>query len=219
MLILITRHAHYHGDSDDCSISEDVGKKDAYKVQEAFFKFLKDRYPSDVPTGLAFAFSSTLRAVRTAEILQRGLGYCDMVIRSLFITDRDRVSEADLDQILLDIIKTAKMYETEIVVIAAHGNMPAMFAETAHRFVTSKKIQLENTMTSCGYLIDMSGEGVIFSVDPRYGLFDVQYKKEKKVISEEIKPVPSSIVEEKSAKKKPKPKVEDVNDLDNDIPF
>jgi broad specificity phosphatase PhoE len=108
---------------------------------------------------LTMSFSFTRRALESAEILKYQE---DVVVTGLFIARRQDIP--DPMRIVQKILGLLSFYEANVATIVAHGDMPAVLAETLIGVTGLKVPRLYMPATGSGYLVDMgTGELVTLS--------------------------------------------------------
>lgn len=158
-LIAVVRHGDYVGNGDDtCPLSE-LGWNQIVKVRELIEQHCRSVYSSnreDV-TRLTFSFSTAVRALQSATLL-RSFRDGDIVITDLFITEREDIESPQ--KIVEMILSRLNHWGLSVAVIVAHGDMPAVLAETVRNLAKNEEGKsLPYPEKGEGFIVDVeSGE-------------------------------------------------------------
>lgn len=168
--IIIVRHGEYVGSGgSECQLSE-FGKKQMAALRKIIFTYLeqiygKSKYGSPDVKRLLFSFSSSKRAIESSTSLSDGE---DMIVTELFLTERSEIKEPLASEIVNMVLSRLRHWGASVAVIVAHGDMPAVFAETVRKMAkTSEKFdQLPYTDKAQGYIVGVeTGEVLKLSPD------------------------------------------------------
>lgn len=147
-----------HGDRDyghDPALNE-RGIKQIQSLREVIRAFAKKamKVAGDQSSKrVLFSFSDSARAWQSI----RGLSGRDedIIVTNLFITERRDIQEPV--KIVQKVTNLALHYGADVIVIVAHGDMPAVIAEAAHESVTGEKLdRLPSPREACGYIVNMT---------------------------------------------------------------
>lgn len=200
-LLVIVRHGEYSG-GDSSPLSVD-GRKQIEGLRKVVNDFVAKTFGEVETTKICFSFSGFPRAIESIQ----GLRSCgeDIVVTNLYMTDRSDIREPQ--KILEKVMGVATHYAADVIIIVAHGEMPAVVAETAHEFVTGKKLgnDLPYVGKGRGFIVNM----VTGEVTP-IGYDSLEAKKPPQPKTRHIPEfVPPPI----------KPTRQKFQDMDDDIPF
>jgi len=148
--LVVVRHGRDNGDA-----LSDEGIRQVRNLRQIIWDHVAAIFGENKVVPLYFCFSDFKRALQTAQKLSSG--YCgDIVITNLYLTLRGEIRKPRA--ILEKVLKIADCYCAQVVVVVAHGEMPAVLAETAHEFVTGEKLlkELPPTSQACGHIVDLS---------------------------------------------------------------
>lgn len=158
-LLVIVRHGNY--DSGDAPLSK-KGVEQVESLRNVINTFCIDNAKTagnDWITRIFFSFSHQKRVVQSVQEL-RSAGE-DVIITS-GTDDTERHDIRKPQEILKKVMGLAEWYGADVIVIVAHGHMPAVITETAHEFVTGKKMeQLPYVSEACGYIVNMKTGKVV----------------------------------------------------------
>lgn len=209
--LVIVRHGDYGYGYDDEPLSK-FGLEQMKKLREVINIFVeKAKVTGEEIPSVFLSFSSLNRAFQSIrELYWDGYGYEIVVINEGYASRSDiREPQKILDRVM----GIANRYNADLIVIVAHGDMPSVIAETAHEFVTGKKLgeTLSHPGKACGFIVNMA-TGEITSIG--YDSLD-EKKPLHPVVQETSRPVirggPPRI---NGPVKKGGP-----SDIDDDIPF
>ena len=160
-LLVIVRHGDYSGSENDPL--SDAGIKQIRNLRKVINAFIEKKFGEKRIARIRLSFSHQERAIQSIQELS--FDGEDIVITNLYLTRRSEVREPR--KILEKVMGIANHYGADVVVIVAHGDMPAVVVETAHEFVTGNKLSaLPPVHEACGFITDMTtGEVVPISFD------------------------------------------------------
>ena len=150
-LLVVVRHGHDSGDR-----LTDGGIEQVRNLRQIIWDHVSAVFGKDQKIKpLYFCFSDYKRALQTAQKLSSGHGG-DIIITDLYLTRRHEIHEPE--RIIEKVMKLADCYGSPVIIIVAHGEMPAVLAETAYWWATAKSFlgQLRPTGQACGHIVDMS---------------------------------------------------------------
>ena len=207
-LLVIVRHGDYGIGSGDSPLSE-IGLKQMQDLERVISaRVIKEAEATGEKrvTRIVFSFSDLKRVFQSAQAL-RSLGEYIIVTGGLYLTTRDEIREPQ--KILEEVMGIAKYWGANVIVIVAHGQMPAVITETAHEFVTGKKLeQLPNVREACGYITMMStGEVMPIRWD------SLEEEKQSRPVVKGGPPRPTGVVIRSGPPYRP------IDYPDDDIPF
>lgn len=154
--LVIVRHGEY-GSGNRSSLTEG-GLKQMQNLKKAIDGFFEKVFGDKPPKRICFSFSNYPRAVQSIQELVYDCE--DIILTELFMTDRNRIYEPE--KIFEKVTDIAQYYGADIVVIVAHGQMPAVLTETAHELATRKKLaELPYVGNACGYITNLNTGEVV----------------------------------------------------------
>lgn len=162
-----------HGDSNgyNNSLSE-LGVSQVNALRKIIVAYLRDIYGHDAGT-LRFSFSSYKRMIESSTLLSKndyGEDYWDMgdmVVTELFLANRCDIGESRITQIVQMVLSRIEHWGASIAIIVAHGDMPAVFAETVRRMAKGHREfdPLPDTEEARGYIISVE-TGEVLKLSP-----------------------------------------------------
>ncbi|MDP2651645.1 MAG: hypothetical protein Q8O94_00730 [bacterium] len=172
-----------HGIGSDSALS-DGGRATIRRTGDVIDALTKKALGAKKVARILFSFSFFGRAVKSAQELSRDNE--DVVITDLYLTERSEIDEPQ--RILKKVLKIADCYGAQVIVVVAHGEMPAVLSETANEFVIGEKLpeKLPSPSEACGYIVSMK-TGEVTSIGP-----DSLDEKPKDPVVQEIE-VPGSV--------------------------
>ena len=155
MLLIIVRHGDYGSGYGDEPLSA-FGIEQMQGLRKAINSLVAEKAKKVGQkefSSLFFSFSQLKRAIQSAQELHRPGCY-------IIITDEDYASRRYIPEpkkILEKVLGFADHCGASVVVIVAHGEMPAVIAETAREFVTQKKFRenLPFVSKGRGFVVNM----------------------------------------------------------------
>jgi len=159
-LFVIVRHGHDNG-----QVLSDSGRKQMWSLWKVINATVTEVFAGEVVT-LFLSFSDLDRAFQSVREL-RFYGE-DIIVLNLSSGVREGIKEPE--KILQRVVGIADYYHAQIIIAVAHGDMPAVIAETAHKFITGETLEkLPSPDMGCGYIINLgTGEvGTIRFDSPR----------------------------------------------------
>ncbi len=166
--VAIVRHGDYVGGGGDFQdpLSE-YGKKQMQNVREVIDGHLVRIYGKNVQgevnvQRLAISFSSTTRALES--ILAMKL-HEDMIVTELYFAERYQIREPEKN--VRKVLDLLAYYGAKVATIVAHGDMPAVFAETLIKIAVGEERSLRSPAKGHGFLVNMAtGEVLMLSPAP-----------------------------------------------------
>lgn len=157
--LVIVRHGSYGG-NDHSPLSE-MGRKQMQSIKKTIDDFVASAFGNEKAIRICFSFSGFPRAIQSIQELRHSGE--DIVITNLYLTEREDIRNPR--KILEKVMGVADYYGAAVTVIVAHGQMPAILAETAHEVVTQKKHpELPWVGEASGYIINL-GTGEVIPID------------------------------------------------------
>lgn len=159
--IAIVRHGPYNGTTNLSHLSQE-GREQIARVRDDInkhFRVICSNNQVDVRP-LAISFSSTARALESTVILK---GDEDMFVMELFLPERDGISEPE--KIVQKVLALLTYNGANVASIVAHGDMPAVFAETLVKMASGQSQRLRSPRPAEGYLVNMA-TGEVFTLSP-----------------------------------------------------
>lgn len=209
-LLVIVRHGDYGNGYGDEPLSK-FGLEQMQKLRKVINAHITEKaqaFGEEMVIPIFFSFSSLSRAVQSIREL-RWAG------RDIVITSEGDVNRRDIREpkkILDKVLGLANYYGASVIIIVAHGQMPAVLAETAYQLTTGKThAELPYVGNACGYITNMS-TGEVTPIG--YDSLD-EKKPMQPVVQETSRPVIRSGPPRVGGPvRKGGP-----NDIDDDIPF
>lgn len=163
-LLIIVRHGS--ADSGEGARLTEMGGKQMDALYDVIDMVVNDIYSEKTPPKrLLFSFSKLPRAIQSIGELAHPFRYEDIILTDLYRTERKDIREPKL--IVEKVLGLSEHYEALVTVIVAHGEMPAVIAETAHEMVTGEKIkELQYPQNAHGFVVNMT-TGVILEIHPK----------------------------------------------------
>jgi hypothetical protein len=159
-LLVAVRHGAY-GFDESSSLTQ-LGRVQMQKLEKVIRNTLLGMFRG-YPRRICFSFSTWPRALESAlELLEAG---DDLVVTYLYLTNREEIN--DPQGILAKLTQVAAMpvYQAAAIIVVAHGDMPAVLAETARATVTGDGSQLPRPSNAAGYVVNL-GNGEVVAITP-----------------------------------------------------
>ena len=164
-LLMIVRH----GDSDSGENARltEAGGKQMDALYGVIDTVINDIYGEKTPPKrLLFSFSKLPRAIQSIGKLAHPFRNEDIILMDLYCTERKDIIEPQ--KIVEKVLGLSSYYEALVSVVVAHGEMPAVIAETAHEMVTGKKIkEFPYPQNAHGFVVNMT-TGAILKIHPKF---------------------------------------------------
>lgn len=211
--IAIVRHGDYVGGGDFQDPLSEHGRNQMRSVREVITEHFRNIYGTnrDGETNverLAISFSSAKRALESTAILKFRE---DMVVTELYLTERNEIDEPE--KIVRKVLALLAYYGANACTIVAHGDMPAVFAETLIKIAGGEVKSLRSPAKGNGFLVNMA-TGEVFMVSPE------KPKEEVKQPPVVRKPVPEAPTQRTATQpRRQAPATPLFDDMDDDIPF
>lgn len=175
-LLIIVRHGAASTNANNAGITE-IGCAQMDDLCDVIDTVVNDIYGEKTPPKrLLFSFSKLPRAIQSIGKLAHPSLYEDIILTDLYLTERKDIREPK--KIVEKVLGLSEYYEALVAVIVAHGEMPAVIAETAHEMVTGEKSEeFPYTQNAHGFVINMT-TGATLKIHPN---FLEEYEARKKV--------------------------------------
>jgi hypothetical protein len=158
--LVIVRHGDYAGSGDD-PLSK-FGIEQMQKLRKVLYDFVLEKakaFGEERVVPIFFSFSDLKRAIESIQEL-RWVGR-DIIITSEGDASRSHISEPR--KIIDKVLGLTNYYGADVIIIVAHGDMPAVIAETARESATGEKLSknLDMPGKGRGYIVNLSTGEVI----------------------------------------------------------
>ena len=211
--IVIVRHGDYVGGGGFEDPLSEYGKNQMQSVREVIAGHFKEVYGVNRRgetngKNLTISFSSAKRALESAAILKH---HEDMIVTELYLTERHEISEPE--KIVHKVLSLLAYYGADAAIIVAHGDMPAVFAETLIKIAGGEATSLHSPAKGDGFLVAMT-TGEVTPLSPKKPKEEV---KQRPVIRTSVPEAPTQMTTAQQRRDAPGKPLFD--DMDDDIPF
>lgn len=130
------------------------GYKQIHSLRQVIDNFITKAFGKKEVTRIYFSFSTLAETFQSAQELK--IYGDDIVVTNLYLTKREEIPEPQ--KILGKVMRVANCYGASVIVIVAHGEMPAVIVETAYELVKRERFtnKLPNPGHACGYTISLN---------------------------------------------------------------
>ncbi len=211
--IAIVRHGDYVGSGGYQDPLSELGWNQMQSVREVITEHLRVIYGTnrDGETNverLSISFSSAKRALESTVALKH---HEDMIVTELYLTERHEIPAPE--KIVRKVLALLAYHGANVATIVAHGDMPAVFAETLIKIADGEAKSLRSPAKGDGFLVNMAtGEVILLSP-----------KKPKEEVKQPLvvrKPVPEAPTQRTATQpRRQTPATPLFDDMDDDIPF
>lgn len=155
LLLAIVRHGEYEGHGNDADPLSVRGHEQMQKIRNIMdahaLQAFKVERPHEVKR-LVFSFSSTTRALESTFRLK--LAGDDVIVKDLYLAERYEIGQQGPLDIAENVLGLMDHYQAKLGFIVAHGDMPAVLAETFVKMATGQGWDLGSPEKGHGFLVD-----------------------------------------------------------------